>query len=366
MSEYQFVDLKTDDRLAMLVPEHSRIGVDTEFVREKTFHAELCLIQIATTNLIYCADPMGLDARNDERAKALWQIITAPAWVLHAGRQDLEVIYQTVGLLPSEVFDTQIAAALLGYQPQIGYGNLVKELFDVELAKSHTRADWAQRPLPDKLIEYAAEDVQYLLPAYDALIERLDSLGRLQWAIEDSMDLLDVSLYENDQTQAIDRLKGAKNLRGAARAAATRLATWREREALRRNRPRQWIMRDAVLLDIAVNRPDTKEELGATPGFASKTVARVGDELLRALAAAEIERSDYQPPKKPNETQKAALKEMQKQVSTTAEELGLAAELIAPKKELSSAMLGDRDLRIFRGWRLETIGQRLLEMLDDG
>jgi ribonuclease D len=366
MTEYQFVEMETDDRLAMLIPEQSRIGVDTEFVREKTFHAELCLIQIATENMIYCADPLGLDARNDERAQALWRIITTPAWVLHSGRQDLEVVYQTVGLLPSRIFDTQVAAALLGYQPQIGYGNLVKELFDVELAKSHTRANWAQRPLPKTLIEYAAEDVHYLLPAEDALSERLDKMGRLSWAIEDSMDLLDVALYENDPALAIDRLKGAKNLRGAARSAAARLATWREREALRRNRPRQWIMRDAVLLDIAVNRPDTRNKLGMTSGLAPKTLARVGDELLSALAVASDDRSEYEPPKKPSESQKAMLKQMQKQVSDTAEELGLATELIAPKKELSSAMLGGRDLRIFRGWRLELVGKQLLEMLDRG
>ena len=184
MPEYQFVDLKTDDRLGTTVPEQSRIGVDTEFVREKTFYAQLCLIQIATESEIYCADPMGLDARNDDRAKALWQAITTPAWILHSGRQDLEVIYQTVALMPREVFDTQVAAALLGYQPQIGYGNLVNELFGIELAKLHTRADWSQRPLPNALMQYAAEDVQYLLPAYDTLSERLEKLGRLQWAVE--------------------------------------------------------------------------------------------------------------------------------------------------------------------------------------
>lgn len=366
MTEYQFVDLKTDDRLVTIVPELSRIGIDTEFVREKTFYAELCLVQIATGNMIYCADPMGLDARNDERARALWQAITAPAWVLHAGRQDLEVVYQTVGLLPTEVFDTQVAAALLGFQPQIGYGNLVRELFAVELAKLHTRADWAQRPLPDTLTEYAAEDVQYLLPAEDVLKERLKQMERLQWAIEDSRDLLDAKLYENDPAQAVDRLKGAKNLRGAARAAAARLATWREREALRRNRPRQWIMRDAVLLDIAVNRPDTRQKLGMTPGLPPRTAARLGDELLRVLQAAGNDRSEYEPPKKPGESQKAILKRMQKQVSDTARELGLATELIAPKKELSSAMLGRRDLRIFRGWRQEIVGKQLLQMLDDG
>ncbi len=366
MPEYQFVDLKTDDRLGTTVPEQSRIGVDTEFVREKTFYAQLCLIQIATEGEIYCADPMGMDARNDDRAKALWQAITTPAWVLHSGRQDLEVIYQTVALMPREVFDTQVAAALLGYQPQIGYGNLVNELFGIELAKLHTRADWSQRPLPNALMEYAAEDVQYLLPAYDALSERLEKLGRLQWAVEDSMDLLNPSLYESDATQAINRLKGARNLRGRARSAAAKLAAWREREALRRDRPRQWIIRDSVLLDIAVNRPDTRQKLGATPGLAARTAARAGDQLLGVLADAENEQSDYEPPQKPNEQQKAVLKKMQKEVSDTAAELGLATELIAPKKDLSSALLGSRSLRIFRGWRREQVGQRLLEMLEDG
>jgi ribonuclease D len=220
MPEYQFVDLKTDDRMGTIIREQTRIGVDTEFAREKTFFSELCLIQIATENMIYCADPMGLDGRNEDRAKAIWQAITRPAWVLHSGRQDLEVIYQTVGVVPEEVFDTQAAAALLGYQPQIGYGNLVKELFDIELAKSHTRADWTQRPLPDELIDYAAEDVQYLLPAYDALTERLKQLGRLRWAIGDSMDLLDLSLYANDATQAINRLCGRAS-RCLARAGST-------------------------------------------------------------------------------------------------------------------------------------------------
>ena len=180
------------------------------------------------------------------------------------------------------------------------------------------------------------------------------------------MDLLNPSHYETDATQAINRMKGAKNLRGRARSAAAHLAAWREREALRRNRPRQWIIRDSVLLDIAINRPDTKQKLGATPGLAARTAARSGGQLLSVLADAENERSDYEPPQKPNEQQKAVLKKMQKEVSDTAAALKLATELIAPKKELSSALLGSRSLRIFRGWRREQIGQRLLEMLEDG
>lgn len=364
MLNYQFVDLRTDDDLARIIPGQSRIGVDTEFVREKTFHAQLCLVQIATERQIFCADPMGIDAKNEERAASLWQAILTPTWVLHSGRQDLEVVYQATGRLPSALFDTQVAAALVGYQPQLGYASLVKECFGVELAKSHTRANWAQRPLSDKLIHYAAEDVQYLLQAEDVLSERLDQAGRLAWAVEDSLALLDPSLYENDPAQAIERLKGARNLRGPARTAAVRLAAWREREALRSNRPRQWIMRDATLLDLAVNRPDSTGKLRMTPGLSPKTVARVGEALLRELAKARGDESDYRPPGRPGESQKAALKEMQKEVADVARELDLATELIAPKKELSAAMLGQRELRIFRGWRHELIGERLLKILD--
>lgn len=366
MVEYQFVDLRTDERLAKIVAEGKSIGVDTEFIREKTFNAVLCLVQVATGNIIYCADPMGLDRESNERVQDLWQKLTTPEWVVHSGRQDLEVIYQTAGRLPAAIFDTQVAAGLLGFQPQIGYGNLVRELFDVELAKSHTRADWSQRPLPEMLAEYAAEDVQYLLPARNWLTEKLDKSGRLDWAIEDSTGLLDPDLYTNDPSLAIERLKGARNLRGVARSTAVRLAAWRERQAMQRNRPRQWIMRDAVLLDIAVKRPDSRKKLGKTPGLSPKTLARAGDQLLEAVAAAGSDTTDYEPPKKPTGSQAVILKKMQQLVADIAKDLGLASELIAPKKELSAVLLGERELRILRGWRRELVGERILHLLEHG
>ena len=124
-------------------------------------------------------------------------------------------------------------------------------------------------------------------------------------------------------------------------------------------------MRDAVLLDIAINRPDTRKKLNATPGLADRTAARAGEQLLRVIAEADDEPSDYEPPQRPDERQKAILKEMQRRVLNTAEELGLATELIAPKKELSAAMLGEKNLRIFRGWRRDLIGEALQELLQD-
>jgi ribonuclease D len=267
--------------------------------------------------------------------------------------------------MPSSLFDTQIAAALLGYQPQIGYAGLVKELFDVELEKSHTRADWSKRPLSDAVLKYATEDVEYLLPAADLLTERLADLGRISWASEDSADLLDINLYDPDPEGSVSRLKAANNLQGRARARAVQIAAWREREAIRSNRPRQWIMRDAVLIDIAVSGPENCDQLTGIDGMPESTVRRAGNQLLSIVAATTHDETNYRPPARPNEKQKALLKAMQKLISAQAESLSIATEIIAPKKELSAAMLGVRNSRVFRGWRLESVGQALLELLEN-
>lgn len=359
MSKFQFVDLDSHDAVSDLLSANRRIGLDTEFMREKTFYPQLCLIQIATDDSIYCADPLGR-----EDLDSFWKKLMDCRWVVHSARQDIEVLYQTASQMPGMLFDTQIAAALLGYAPQLGYAGLAKELFGVELAKSHTRADWTRRPLPAAALEYAAEDVEYLLPAYEVLTERLRKLDRLHWAEEDSAFLLQPALYKGDFRHAVDRLKGAKNLRGRTRAAAARLASWREREAVRSDRPRQWIIKDAVLLQIAASDPKDQESLASISELAPRTLRRAAKTILRILKDARGDDIDYEPPQKPNERQKATLKAMQTAVSLRAEELKVAAEIIAPKKELSASLNGSRDSRVFTGWRRELIGEMLLEMLD--
>ena len=270
------------------------LGVDTEFIREKTFFARLCLVQVAAPDCVYCVDPLA-----GSPMQPFWDETFGKTWVVHSARQDIEVIFQSSGAMPARLFDTQIAAAFLGMQPQVGYAGLVKELFDVEIPKSHTRADWSQRPLPDALLQYAVEDVEYLLPAYECLRDRLEEAGRLEWVEQDSALLLDESLYAFDETQAIQRLKGARNLRGQRRSAAERLAIWREAEAARRNRPRQWIMRDSVLLDIALALPRTLTALRAIEGIPAKLVNRAGEELLAVVARSADDSHDYQPPPAP-------------------------------------------------------------------
>lgn len=339
------------------------VGVDTEFMREKTFYSQLCLVQVAAGSEILIIDPL-----SDADSGRFWQVLLDREWVAHSARQDIEVIYQTAGRMPAALFDTQIAAALLGYQPQIGYAGLIKALFDADLPKSHTRANWTLRPLPEEYLAYAAEDVEYLLPARERLAEQLDEKGRLQWAIADSRLLLDPALYASNAASAALRLKSLKSLGGARRTAAAALAAWRETEAIERNLPRQWILKDAVLTDIAVRLPGSRAELERIDGLPPKVIRRAGDTLLEAIAAARGESGAEQPAGRrrgaPDEQQKSLLEAMQARVGRCAKELGVAAETIASRKELSAVVLeGERNVRVFTGWRKALVGDELAKML---
>jgi ribonuclease D len=357
MPEFTLVD--QPESITSKLDELDPVGIDTEFMREKTFFAELCLVQVSTREDIYCIDPL-----TGHDMAVFWDDLMLKTWVVHSGRQDIEVVYHTTRKMPSKMFDTQIAAGLLGYAPQMGYATLVKGLFDVEIPKSHTRADWSKRPLSQAYLQYAAEDVEYLLPAYDALAERLEKKGRLSWAEEDTAQLLDPGLYDIDPQSAIERLKGARNLRGKRRAAAARLATWREAEALRANRPRQWIAKDNSLLDLASSLPSSIEELSRIDGLPAGLIRRSGKSIIDAIAVAGSDKNDYSPPSPPNESQKALLKSMQKRVANCAEDLGLAAETVASKRDLAGIIFGDdRESKVLTGWRRSVIGDRLLDLL---
>ncbi|MBT8098512.1 MAG: ribonuclease D [Gammaproteobacteria bacterium] len=355
------------DRPAMLCPAlagERRIGLDTEFMREKTFFAELCLVQIAVDDSLYCVDPLAGDRTADPSLEQFWDCAMQATWVAHSARQDIEVIYQSADRMPLKLFDTQIAASLTGLATQLGYAALVQELFGIEIAKTHTRADWSRRPLSDAVLQYAAEDVQYLLPAQDLLLERLEQLGRRNWAEEDSARLLDTSLYDIDPKLAVSRLKGARNLRGRRRAAAARLAVWRETEALRRNRPRQWIVKDAVLIELAKTLPTELATLKEFDGLAEGLIRRAGMDILGAISSSDGDDTNYQPPSRPQEADKALLKVLQREVAECAADLGLAAETLAAKRDLTAIVLdGNGSSKVLEGWRHAVIGERLESLI---
>jgi ribonuclease D len=359
MTKFEYIDRQAAvQELADSLQDTQAVGLDTEFMRERTYYPQLCLVQVNVGPDIFCVDPLA-----DIDLQPLWQSLHACELVVHSGRQDIEVIYLSAQQMPGKLFDTQVAAALLGEAPQIGYANLVNRLFDIELPKSHTRADWSSRPLRESFLEYAADDVEYLLEAHERLVGELSKADRLEWAREDSMALLNPALYVVEPARAIDRLRGARNFDGISRRVAESLAAWREERAESSDRPRQWIMKDAVLLQLAAQRPKTLSALSETPGMPPATLRKQGKVLLE-LINDPPRASNHQPPGRPGEADKAMLRLLSSVVAKVAEELGIAAEIIAPRKELADAIEGQRSLRVFCGWRRQVAGERLLEILE--
>ncbi|MGH8209792.1 MAG: ribonuclease D, partial [Steroidobacteraceae bacterium] len=251
------------------------IGLDTEFLRERTYRAELCLVQVSATSEASCVDPLALTD-----LAPLARVLTAPGIikVMHASRQDIEVLLPVTGLV-RPVFDTQVAAALAGLPAQVGYAELVRRLIGPELAKTHTRTDWSRRPLSPEQIEYALDDVRHLLPLKSLLEEQLQSLGRLEWLAEELAALADAGSFTTEPEQAWQRIKGLRGLDDERLRLAQQLAAWRERRASGRNRPRGWILDDTALREIVLRVPRSAQELSAIAEVPAGVVKHCGDEL---------------------------------------------------------------------------------------
>lgn len=280
----RYVD--TPDALHALCAEIAgspRLMLDTEFMREKTYRAQLCLIQVCDGQVAACIDPLALDDLSP-----LYALLFNPniVKVLHAARQDLEIFLDLTGKLPAPIFDTQIAAALAGHADQIGYGNLVRELLGVDLDKSHTRTDWSRRPLDRQQMRYALDDVRYLVTVFDRLNAELARRGRLDWLQPDFDALTDPALYRNDPADAWQRVKGAGKLKPKQLAVLAELAAWRERKAQDSNRPRRWILADDPLLALARIQPDNENKLASIRGLEAGHAKKSGKELLEHIRTA--------------------------------------------------------------------------------
>lgn len=347
------------DALCAKLRDATILAVDTEFLREKTYYAELCLIQVATADLIACIDPIAL-----KEIGPFLEHLYDPAKlkVMHAARQDLELFQQSAGGIPGPVFDTQIAAGLVGHAPQIGYGPLVEALLDVSLAKAHTRTNWKRRPLSPEQIEYAADDVRYLLAVHELLHEQLRQAGRLDWALEDNRLLGEEALYVTDPLDAWQRVKGSGRLTTEQRRVLQALAAWREVEAMRRNLPRRWVVADEILVTLARSPASTRAELRNVDGLTDKLVARLGDGILQAINADAPELPplpDMAAP--PTREQRAEVRRLAQIARDTASELAIDSALLATQRDLQAIVAGKRDLPVLTGWRREQVGTRLLE-----
>jgi ribonuclease D len=349
--------------LARTLESHAAIGVDTEFLRERTFFPKLCLLQLAAGNDIWCVDTLR-GGSLEPLVKALTAV--ASRKVLHSARQDLEAIYLSVKRVISPVFDTQIAAGCIGLKPQIGYAELVKTLLDVTLPKGQTRTDWSKRPLTAAQLEYAADDVLYLCEIAERLSERLRALGREEWVLQDCMALEDERLYEPDPAQAWKRLRGLKQLPPAPRARARVIAVWRERLARERDLPRGWILSDAAIFKLAEANPSTRAALGMVAELPQPMNDAIAGSLLDTLRESpRAEETDLTPGQeaRPTPEQKALIERLARLVDAHAAELGVHAEILAPRGEIKALAMGDRDVQSLGGWRRGVIGEKLLEAI---
>ncbi len=258
------------------------ITVDTEFMRERTFWPKLCLVQVAGVDEAAAIDPLanGMDLR------PLFDLLDAPETVkvFHAARQDLEIFHYLTGHLPVPVFDTQVAAMVCGFGDQVGYETLVARVTRARLDKGSRFTDWTLRPLSPRQIDYALSDVTHLRQVYAKLKNQVDASGRSEWLAEEMATLCDPATYEPDPMEIFRRIK-SRNGNGRFLAVLREVTAWREREARARDVPRNRILRDEALIEIAHHTPSTPGDLARTRGLGRNLAeGSAGGQILQAVA----------------------------------------------------------------------------------
>ena len=337
--------------------------IDTEFLRERTYWPQLCLIQIKSDEHLACIDTIAITDLNP-----LAEVLDNPkiTKVFHAASQDLEIFHHLFQRLPTPLFDTQIAAPLLGHNDQIGYANLVKEMLGIELDKSQTRADWTQRPLSHKQINYALDDVIYLEQLYTDMSEQLQSKDRLEWLSPAFKDLEDPKRYQQNASDRWLRIKQIQRYKGNTLAIIQALAKWREIKARENNKPRNWIIKDDAICTLAQQKPNDDKELSHIRTLERKTRDRYGNELLQIIKEA----SDIKPIPLPESKKKHKLspaKQAQVQLLNAwahhkAHQLGIAASILAPQKVLEQCVTGSPDAALL-GWRAPLLAEDFADLL---
>jgi ribonuclease D len=341
------------------------VTVDTEFMRERTYWPELCVIQLGGAQEVAVVDALapGLDL------SPLGELLVDPSVVkvFHAARQDIEIFVLKFGRVPEPLFDTQVAAMVAGFGDQVGYDALVSALTGGSIDKAHRFSDWSARPLSAAQIAYAAADVTWLRGVYENLRARLERDGRIEWVTEEMAVLTDPATYRLDPEAMWERLRPrTANRRYLSMLKA--IAAWREREAQRVNIPRQRLLKDETLLEIAATAPDSAEALsrarGVTRGFAE---GKAGASLLTAIRAARALPDDALPeaPRgrdgaRPSPALVALLKVL---LGAKCEEHHVAPKLVASSDDIERLATEDNpDIPALHGWRREVFGADALAL----
>lgn len=341
------------------------ITVDTEFIRERSFWPNLCLLQIGGPEGAAAIDALapGVDLDPVFRLMANRDILK----VFHAARQDVEIFHHMAGEIPAPIFDTQVAAMVCGFGESVSYETLVAQIAKAQIDKSSRFTDWAHRPLSPRQIEYALADVVHLRAVYDDLARRLEKNGRTEWLVEEMAVLTDPETYRMDPDQAWRRLKTRSHSRRHL-AVLREVAAWREREAQSRDVPRNRIIRDEALLEIASHSPRSKADLARSRAISKGTAeGSMGEAILQAVAKGlEVPDSDL-PELPPRNDMPSGLKPLIELLKVLlkmkCEEHGVAQKLVANSQDLEQ-IAADESVPVpaLQGWRRDVFGEDALAL----
>lgn len=338
------------------------VTIDTEFMRDRTYWPKLCLVQLAGKDRFAAIDPLapGLDLQ------PLYDLLANPdvVKVFHACRQDVEIFYHLTGRTPASIFDTQLAAMVLGYGDEVGYESLVTKIAKAKIDKSSRFTDWSRRPLSDQQLNYALADVTHLRVIYERLLDELEDAGRTDWASQELAELTSADTYEQPPELAWKRVKiRSKDARFIAIVQA--LATWRETEAQTRDLPRNRIIRDDLLMEVAANRPTTPEDIGKLRRVSvdKKSMAAMAKVIQGALDLPKDQLPKLpKPPKLPRGIG-PVVDLLRVLLKFQCEEHNVAQRLVANTGELEAIAADDKaDVRPLRGWRYEVFGKAALDL----
>ncbi len=341
------------------------ITVDTEFMRESTYWAKLCLIQVGGPDNAYCVDPLvpGIDL------SPLYDLLANPdvLKVFHAGRQDLEIFYNATGSVPVPVFDTQIAAMVCGFGDQVGYETLVARLTGGRLDKSQRFTDWARRPLTDRQIQYALGDVTHLRSVYEKLLRRLEKTGRKSWIDEEDAVLANPQTYRVNPREMWRRIR-ARTRAPRLLAVLRELAAWRELTAQSMDIPRQRVAKDDALLELAASLPKTADDIKRSRIAKPLASGKYVDGVLTAISAG-VKIPDAECPKlekgtgREDQAPKALVDLLKLLLKTKAESHDVAQKLIASSDDVEAIANSDTaDVPALKGWRRELFGADALKL----
>lgn len=342
------------------------LAIDTEFLREKTYYPNLCLLQLATDDEVAIIDPFAI-----ESLSAITPLLTNEGIVklFHAGSQDLEILYRETGCLPKPIFDVQMAAAILGQSYQAGLASIISSFLGVSIKKSDSFTDWTRRPLADSQLRYAAEDVVYLPQLYRTMLASLVEKGRERWLDEDFARMSDAKNYEENPYERFRRLKRGNQLTRKQMAAAREVAAWREMQAMRRDVPRKWILTDEQVVEACRREASNIDELfmvrGVKQALSTRDAREVASLMKKAFASDESTWPKQVASLQCEANVDSAIDLMLALARVVSKETGIALQALASHSELAMLARGHvEECGLMKGWRREIIGNELLRLLE--